>query len=326
MNFHHFSITVIVIFVAGATFVAGDLDIPDLLFDGSESKAPLSEYGAVMPPEAYKKLLEIHNKRHMIALDKFKELDDLFMTLPKEVLKKMPLPKIFRQLPADVQKHLHDVYYNKSLPFEAKLEALDEIITSLPQDLLKLLPQAPEFPEVPEAVEFQVSVLLQFNGYFNIDSLRDYLTPEMYDQILIIIRKKNLPEATRAHLIGRILKEAYAQNPSTFPLPMGESSDNETIPESIRRASLHLMFAKNPFDEKEPFEKVIEELKELSLFKNSTKTDIKYQHGWKNIKRGFKKIGKSLKKRAHQVENKVKEVAMKNVDKFIEKYGIVVTA
>uniref|UniRef100_A0AC34FWR2 Uncharacterized protein n=1 Tax=Panagrolaimus sp. ES5 TaxID=591445 RepID=A0AC34FWR2_9BILA len=149
----------------------------------------------------------------------------------------------------------------------------------------------------------------------------------MYDQILIIVRKKDIPEATRAHLIGRILKEAYAQNPSTFPLPLGESSDNETIPESIRRASLHLMFAKNPFDEKEPFEKVIEELKELSLVKNgTTKTDIKYQHGWKKIKKGLKKMGRSLKKRAHHVENTVKEVAMKNVDKFIEKYGIVVTA
>uniref|UniRef100_A0A914PL67 Uncharacterized protein n=1 Tax=Panagrolaimus davidi TaxID=227884 RepID=A0A914PL67_9BILA len=240
--------------------------------------------------------------------------------------KKMPLPKIFRQLPQDVQQHLHDVYYNKSLPFEAKLEALDEIITSLPQDLLKLLPQAPEFPEVPEAVEFQVTVLLQFNGFFNIDSLRDYLTPEMYDQILIIIRKKDLPESTRAYLIGRILKEAYAQNPKTFPLPLGESSDNETIPESIRRASLHLMFSKNPFDEKEPFEKVIEELKELSLYKTTNSTDIKYQHSWKKIKRGLKRLGKSAKKRAREVENKVKEVAMKNVDKFIEKYGIMVSA
>ena len=149
----------------GLTLVAGNLDFPNLVFDDSRPQ-PLSEYGAVMPPDAYHKLLEIYNRRHMIALDKFKELDDLFMTLPKDVLAKMPLPKIFRQLPEDIQRKLHDTYYNKSLPFEAKLEALDEIITTLPEDLLKLLPQAPEFPEVPEAVEFQVTVLLQFNGYF----------------------------------------------------------------------------------------------------------------------------------------------------------------
>ena len=134
-----------------------------LLFDDIQ---PLSEYAAVMPPEAFKKLMEIYNKQDIIAVDKFKELDDLFMSLPEDILEKMPLPKVFRKLPESVQKHIHDVYYNKSLPFEEKLEALDAIISSLPEELLKLLPTEPEFPEVGDIVEFQVAVLLQFNGYF----------------------------------------------------------------------------------------------------------------------------------------------------------------
>lgn len=144
----------------------------------------------------------------------------------------------------------------------------------------------------------------------------------MYDQVLIIVRRKDIPEATRAYLIGRILKEAYAQNPATFPLPLGETGDNETLPESIKRASLHLMFSKNPFDEKEPFERVISELKELSLPQNIT-SDSQYQH---SFRRKLKKLGKSFKKRYNHIEHKVKDVAMKNVDLFIEKYGIMVSA
>ena len=133
-----------------------------MFFDDSQ---PLSEYSAVMPPEAFQKLLEIY-KKDMMPIDKFKELNDLFMSLSDEVLEKMPLPKVFRKLPESIQKQIHDVYYNKSLSFELKLEKLDAIISSLPEELLRLLPMEPEFPEVGDIVEFQVSVLLQFNGYF----------------------------------------------------------------------------------------------------------------------------------------------------------------
>uniref|UniRef100_A0AC34RPI8 Uncharacterized protein n=1 Tax=Panagrolaimus sp. JU765 TaxID=591449 RepID=A0AC34RPI8_9BILA len=105
-------------------------------------------------------------KKEMIAIDKFKELDDLFKSLPDDVLEKLPLPRVFRRLPQDIQLRIRNVYYNKTLTFENKLEKLDEIISELPEDMLRLLPIQPEFPEVGDMIEFQVSVLLQFNGYF----------------------------------------------------------------------------------------------------------------------------------------------------------------
>uniref|UniRef100_A0A7E5A1S3 Secreted RxLR effector peptide protein n=1 Tax=Panagrellus redivivus TaxID=6233 RepID=A0A7E5A1S3_PANRE len=250
---------------SGATVRRSYLDTPAAAATSRNSTIdPFAEYKVIMPADAFTKLLAIYAKKELTSMEKFAELNELFKTLPEDVIEKMPLPKVFRKLPASIQRQIHAVYYSKELKLEDKLDKLDDIINNMPPELMKLIPHQPKFPEVPEAIEFQVSVLLHFNGYFHIDDLRDYLDPEMYDHLLILARQTDLPETTRAFLIGRLLKEAYEANSESFPLPIGEGGPNDTMPEPVRRAGLHLMFSRNPFDQSEPFEKLIAEFQALS--------------------------------------------------------------
>jgi hypothetical protein len=56
---------------------------------------------------------------------------------------------------------VHAVYYSKRLPFEEKMKKLEELIHALPHELMKLIPVQSDLPGL---VEFDVPVLLQFNG------------------------------------------------------------------------------------------------------------------------------------------------------------------
>src|SRR5688500_6033947 len=84
------------------------------------------------------------------------------MTLPTTTLSKLPTPRAFRKLPDEVQQNIRKIYYSKRTPFEEKLRKLEEIIHSLPHDQLKMIPIQHELPGL---VEFDVPVLLQFNGH-----------------------------------------------------------------------------------------------------------------------------------------------------------------
>jgi hypothetical protein len=85
------------------------------------------------------------------------------MSLPDNILEKLPIPRAFRKLPYDVQQRIRNIYYNKQIPFEEKLDRLDEILGTLPQDQLKMIPIQVELPQL---LEYHVSVLMHFNGYF----------------------------------------------------------------------------------------------------------------------------------------------------------------
>ena len=52
--------------------------------------------------------------------------------------------------------------------------------------------------------------------------------------------------STRARLIGRQLRQAYARKPSKFPLPLND--DAPTTPNAIRRLGIHLIFSASPFE------------------------------------------------------------------------------
>lgn len=151
----------------------------------------------------------------------------------------------------------------------------------------------------------------------------------MFDQLLIIGRQRDIPESTRAYLIGRLMKEAYTENPENFPLPLGED-ENSTLPESIRRAGLHLMFSKNPFEKTEPFEKVINEFNELvdKQNKSTAPTDlpdlgyVKMRGLGRKLKNKIKSAGKSIRRTAEKLgKNKLMDAIKNNKNwKTLEKF------
>jgi hypothetical protein len=83
------------------------------------------------------------------------------MTLPEPTLLALPTPKAFQKLSEDIQQNIRSIYYSKRYSFEEKLKAMEDVIHGLPPEQLKLIPIQ---NEIPGLVEFDVPVLLQFNG------------------------------------------------------------------------------------------------------------------------------------------------------------------
>jgi len=218
----------------------------------------MEEYQRLLPVAAYRRLVGIYNNKSLLVVDKLKELDEVFMSLPEDLLGRLPTPRAFRRLPHDVQAKVRNIYYSKSIPFDDKLKRLEELIHSLPAEQLRLIPMQSELPGL---VEFDVPVLLQFNGQIETHQLRSYLSEEDFDLLSKVLLKGNIPEVTRARLVGKILKEAYQHDPINFPLPLSELSNSEEVPEEVRRLGIHLMFSRNPFDNIDPFTKALEIIK-----------------------------------------------------------------
>jgi hypothetical protein len=103
----------------------------------------------------------------------------MFMVLPDSMLKKLPIPSAFRQLPLEERRRIHRIYYGKTIPFREKLRRLEQFLRDLPGNERELVPIRPiqekqqmlgsaerrgEIP-MPTLIEFDVPVLLQFNGH-----------------------------------------------------------------------------------------------------------------------------------------------------------------
>lgn len=105
-------------------------------------------------------------------------LDELFMALPDGLLKQLPVPSAFRRLPTGEQKKIHRIYFSKTLPFREKLRKLEQFLRELPGQARELVPIRPIEEKrilgsaerrgeksIAKLVEFDVPVLLQFNGH-----------------------------------------------------------------------------------------------------------------------------------------------------------------
>lgn len=120
--------------------------------------------------------------------EKLEALDKLFMGLPHPLLQQLPVPSAFRRLPVDMQKDIHAIYYATTIGFGEKMRRLEKLIRKLPDQQRELLPIRPIEVEggrgwagpnsveggnadrrhnhqMPTLVEFEVPVLLQFNGH-----------------------------------------------------------------------------------------------------------------------------------------------------------------
>lgn len=100
------------------------------------------------------------------------------MALPDGLLKQLPVPSAFRRLPTGEQKKIQRIYFSKTLPFREKLRKLEQFLRELPGKARELVPIMPIEEKrilgsgerngkmsMPKLVEFDVPVLLQFNGH-----------------------------------------------------------------------------------------------------------------------------------------------------------------
>ncbi|KAF7640470.1 hypothetical protein Mgra_00000291 [Meloidogyne graminicola] len=112
---------------------------------------------------------------------------------------------------------------------------------------------------MPKLVEFEVSVLLQFNGHLEANLLQQYLSKTDYKLLKTILSKHGITENSRSRLVGILLKKAYQSNSDNFPLPL--NGDSREISDEIRQLGVRLMFGKNPYDNVDPFVSKFELLK-----------------------------------------------------------------
>ncbi|CAD5230744.1 unnamed protein product [Bursaphelenchus xylophilus] len=227
---------------------------------------PFLDIKDLVGPEIYQKLSQVYANKNLLVVDKLKELDDIFMTLNESTLAKLPTPKSFRNLDEEFQKRVRQIYYNKTIGFENKVQALQKVLESLPADKLKLVPLQADLPGL---IDFDVPVLLQFNGQIETYLLRDYLNNDEFDALRRIVERKNISEVARAKLVGRLLRTAYERDAVNFPTPL--SDDLPYVPEAIRKLGIHLMFSKNPFDNIESFTAVLKTLEKKNVVSKTKK-------------------------------------------------------
>ena len=112
--------------------------------------------------------------------EKLKLINNLFMELPDSLIKKLPIPSPFRRLPLSEQRKVLRIFYNKNLNFNEKIRRLENFMGELAEVERELVPIR-SIPEknilgsfegrksngftMPKLVEFEVPVLLQFNGH-----------------------------------------------------------------------------------------------------------------------------------------------------------------
>ena len=155
-------------------------------------------------------------------------IDDVFDSLPTEVLKKMPLRPGYDKLPEEVKDQLQAIQLDKSIPWGQKREKMHEIIASLPEDQLKLLPP-PRFggpsPFGPRGLPPHVSLHISLNEiYLYIhfqppSAFKEVLPSEVYQKLVTIHQDKNATEEEKKTRIDETLKGVAKETLQKLPLP-----------------------------------------------------------------------------------------------------------
>uniref|UniRef100_A0A914H7Q4 Uncharacterized protein n=1 Tax=Globodera rostochiensis TaxID=31243 RepID=A0A914H7Q4_GLORO len=205
--------------------------------------------------------------KSLTNIKKLELLDEMFIALPDELLKRLPVPAAFRKLPPAQQKRVHRIYYSKKIGFDDKMRELGQLITRLSTDqqrrLMPIHPVEEGHPNkhIPTLVEFDVPVLLQFNGHLETHLLQAYMDLDNFSFLRWLVGKKGIDEMSRARLVGVLLKQTYQMDPDNFPLPL--NGDSHEITDDIRNLGVRLMFGQNPFDRVDPFKAKLQTLRRL---------------------------------------------------------------
>ncbi|KAI6187025.1 hypothetical protein M3Y98_00197200 [Aphelenchoides besseyi] len=97
------------------------------------------ELERLLPADAVSKLKSIHTDRTLGFLEKQQKIDEVMVTVPHEILDKIPPPPGFNKLPENIQTDLKNINRSRDLTWQQKQEKLRTLIQSLPHHLRSIL-------------------------------------------------------------------------------------------------------------------------------------------------------------------------------------------
>jgi hypothetical protein len=93
----------------------------------------------LLPADIVTKLKAIHSDRSLSFMQKQQKIDEVMVTVPHEILDKIPPPPGFNKLPEPVQTQLKQINRSRDLTWQQKQEKLRDLIHSLPAHLRSIL-------------------------------------------------------------------------------------------------------------------------------------------------------------------------------------------
>jgi hypothetical protein len=94
---------------------------------------------SILPADAVSKLKAIHSDRSLGFMEKQQKIDEVMVTVPHDVLDRIPPPPGFDKLPAEVQTQLKQINRSRELSWQQKQEKIRTLIHSLPSHLRSIL-------------------------------------------------------------------------------------------------------------------------------------------------------------------------------------------
>ncbi|KAK6037323.1 hypothetical protein COOONC_25172 [Cooperia oncophora] len=97
----------------------------------------------VLPSDVVKQLKMIDENDALTGERKRQKTDEVFSSLPTEIIDKLPHPPFFEHLPKEMQKAINQIRRNRTMTWHERHEEIHSVIDTLPENI------RPRFPPPP---------------------------------------------------------------------------------------------------------------------------------------------------------------------------------
>ncbi|KAF8383757.1 hypothetical protein PRIPAC_72899 [Pristionchus pacificus] len=148
----------------------------------------------LIPADVLAKMKAVHENPSLPPQMKHEQIDDLMISLPTEILDKIPPPPGFDQLPKDVQETIKKLSRNRSVKWSDRQASIRRFIDALPENVKALIPMPgaggpPGFEAIPIQQRAEIQMIendqnMSFRDrYFKIKQIMDSLPVEIRSQL-----------------------------------------------------------------------------------------------------------------------------------------------
>jgi len=156
-------------------------------------------FGSILPSEAKQRLNQIYVDSTLSAEERSSKVNNVFDSLPQEVINQLPLPGEYERLPADVYKRIGYIHVAPGFKWAERQQLIRDIVESLPDEQKRLM-STPRIGGPPP-------------GFDNV------LAPTIYNQLLRIHHNSRLTKETKAELITSTMRLVPQDQIDRLPLP-----------------------------------------------------------------------------------------------------------
>jgi len=158
-------------------------------------------FESVLPESAKQQLVIIYEDPTLSAEARANQVNEVFDSLPLEIIQQLPLPVEYERLPADVYRRILYVHTAPAFKWAERQQLIRDIVEGLPVEQRMLL-RTPRFGGPPPGFE-------------------DVLAPTVYKQLLLVHHNPRLNKEEKAAIITRIMRQVPADQLARLPLPAG---------------------------------------------------------------------------------------------------------